>query len=706
MANKTIIDLTELTSLESDDLLIAYDISAAGSEKSRKITKTNAFTGLAASGHNHNDLYYTDAEIDSISGALNIAKADVIHNHDDRYYTDTELNNGQLDSRYYTETETDTISGALNTKISNLSSDKISEGNSSVEVIDAGTGRVEVTADGVLCAYMRAQEQAFYSAGINALTISVGGGVHYSYFGDGQTFFTIEGDYGGGYTNLFSSVPGAPINMAGNNISSVRKTMLVADPDTSVDLYYAGVKKLETTSTGAKVTGDLETTNYVITYGVRGVGTSALDLIAGSDGRRRVQITSDNYVYLSQSGENAVKNAAFEIYRNDVPDVPVARFKGSSLSGRAPGVQIYAGGGSGDSVLDVRKGDATTQLFKVDGAGNAIVAGDLSVGGNLTVTGTQFYADVQTVLIEDNLLVINKNETGSGVTAGVAGIEVERGSVDNYLFYFDETQDNFRVGISGSLQAVATREDSPTNSGIAFWNDAIKMMSTNSNFVFNDNEVYGFKVGIGTPTPDCNLHVMRSDASAASDPNAVMTLEVNNHTILQLLSPNNKVQGIKFGDPDNHTSGYLRYSHVDDSMQFWTSSTNQFTISSSGAVTIANLAGSGNRAVYSDPNGVLTNSSSDLSLKKNIESLLYGLSEINKMNPIKFNWIPENLGAQKEIGFIAQEMETIVPEVVGTNSDGLKSLDYPKLVAVLCKAVQELSAKNDALEARLTAAGL
>jgi hypothetical protein len=71
------------------------------------------------------------------------------------------------------------------------------------------------------------------------------------------------------------------------------------------------------------------------------------------------------------------------------------------------------------------------------------------------------------------------------------------------------------------------------------------------------------------------------------------------------------------------------------------------------------------------------------------------------MNPIMFQWKnTEKMGEQKEIGFIAQEMEEIIPEVIGTNSDGLKSLDYPKLVAVLCKAIQELSDKNDILEAR------
>ena len=71
------------------------------------------------------------------------------------------------------------------------------------------------------------------------------------------------------------------------------------------------------------------------------------------------------------------------------------------------------------------------------------------------------------------------------------------------------------------------------------------------------------------------------------------------------------------------------------------------------------------------------------------------------MLPIIFNWIDTaKLGEQAEIGFGAQDMQKIVPEVVGINGDGTLSLDYSKLTAVLAKAIQELAAKVSALEAK------
>ena len=129
---------------------------------------------------------------------------------------------------------------------------------------------------------------------------------------------------------------------------------------------------------------------------------------------------------------------------------------------------------------------------------------------------------------------------------------------------------------------------------------------------------------------------------------------------------------------------------------------NAINVTSSGKkVIISNLGGTGNRAVYSDANGTLTNSSSDFTLKTNIEDIAYGLNTVLTLKPISYNWIPEKLGTQKEIGFIAQEVQQLIPEVIGINSDETLSLDYPKLTAVLVKAIQEQQAQIEELKSKL-----
>jgi hypothetical protein len=119
-------------------------------------------------------------------------------------------------------------------------------------------------------------------------------------------------------------------------------------------------------------------------------------------------------------------------------------------------------------------------------------------------------------------------------------------------------------------------------------------------------------------------------------------------------------------------------------------------------VHIGSLQGSGNRAVYSTSAGALTNSASDETLKTNIVTLDRGLSAVLELNPVTFNWIDTvNFGTQTEIGFLAQQVLPIIPEVVSQNADGTLSLDYPKLTAVLVKSIHELTARVEALEARL-----
>jgi len=132
-------------------------------------------------------------------------------------------------------------------------------------------------------------------------------------------------------------------------------------------------------------------------------------------------------------------------------------------------------------------------------------------------------------------------------------------------------------------------------------------------------------------------------------------------------------------------------------------------ISSTGAVTISLLAGSGNRAVYSNSSGTLTNSSSDANLKNILPDAVPGLSSVLAMNPIKYTWKDQDTRGDKiEIGFSAQEIQVLVPEVVGINyayeeetNDRIEtlSIDYPKLVAVLVNSIKELNSRISALEA-------
>jgi hypothetical protein len=101
---------------------------------------------------------------------------------------------------------------------------------------------------------------------------------------------------------------------------------------------------------------------------------------------------------------------------------------------------------------------------------------------------------------------------------------------------------------------------------------------------------------------------------------------------------------------------------------------------------------------------------SDENVKKNIETTRDGyLEDLAKLRVVKYNWKHHQDGDDKELGLIAQEVEKVFPKLVQDDLNPIsedddttyKILKQSVLPFMLLKAIQELSAKNDALEARI-----
>lgn len=96
---------------------------------------------------------------------------------------------------------------------------------------------------------------------------------------------------------------------------------------------------------------------------------------------------------------------------------------------------------------------------------------------------------------------------------------------------------------------------------------------------------------------------------------------------------------------------------------------------------------------------------SDARLKTAVVPLGDVLSRVASLRPVTFRWIDEafpgaaTAGAQ--VGFIAQAVEAVFPELVQTDARGLKAMDYSRLSAALVGAARELAAENAALRTRL-----
>lgn len=102
---------------------------------------------------------------------------------------------------------------------------------------------------------------------------------------------------------------------------------------------------------------------------------------------------------------------------------------------------------------------------------------------------------------------------------------------------------------------------------------------------------------------------------------------------------------------------------------------------------------------YSDRNG-----------KTNIVPFINSLEKVRNLNPVYYNWKTEdksNLRMStsgeklKEVGFLAQDVEQILPEAVTTDEEGNKLINYSAIIPLLTASIQELTERVEALEDEL-----
>lgn len=107
------------------------------------------------------------------------------------------------------------------------------------------------------------------------------------------------------------------------------------------------------------------------------------------------------------------------------------------------------------------------------------------------------------------------------------------------------------------------------------------------------------------------------------------------------------------------------------------------TCAGSNAITVGTNSTNGNGASLT-PGGTWT-STSDSTKKYNIQSLHYGLEEVLKLKPVSYMFKGSNT---RDIGFLAQEVKLLIPEVV-YGSEGHMTMSYAQLTTVLVKAMQQ-----------------
>jgi len=149
------------------------------------------------------------------------------------------------------------------------------------------------------------------------------------------------------------------------------------------------------------------------------------------------------------------------------------------------------------------------------------------------------------------------------------------------------------------------------------------------------------------------------------------------------------VARINFGDINATTAGsgkYLSFS-VGNSLN----ELMYLTDNNSGRVGIGTTTPTEKLHVIGNILASGTVTPSDIRIKKDIVDNGYGLNEILKLRTINYKYKDERLSKDKKVGFVAQEIQASMPELVSTANDEMKTLgvNYSEMTVVLTKAMQE-----------------
>ena len=117
----------------------------------------------------------------------------------------------------------------------------------------------------------------------------------------------------------------------------------------------------------------------------------------------------------------------------------------------------------------------------------------------------------------------------------------------------------------------------------------------------------------------------------------------------------------------------------------------------------AGVGGSGSVYGYVNNTTGAWGNTSDARLKKNITTYTNSLETVLSLRPVKYDFTSDADNGQKYIGFLAQEVEGILPNVVSTDNNGFKGVSYAEFTPVLAGAIKELNLKIENLDISHTA---
>jgi hypothetical protein len=286
-------------------------------------------------------------------------------------------------------------------------------------------------------------------------------------------------------------------------------------------------------------------------------------------------------------------------------------------------------------------------------------------------------------------------QTGIGTTAPVNKFEVVT-ATSNASSSGSSANGHFRLGATVGTQSLDFGLSS--SSTYAWLQSRSKSnYANNYNLILNPN---GGSVGVGTIDAYSTLTIGSSNGSIPGEISLNPAFTSNEGGQINIKKSLNGSTADWVIDQYGTTSSDARFRIFNSIAE-----ANGLSILENGNVGIGLTSPTVRLQVNGD---IIANSiagSSDIRFKKNIRPVVKALDKVKALRGVYFNWDQQNFpdknfGEQDELGFIAQEVEKVVPEIVTKDktTEAYRSVKYDKLVALLVEAIKEQQKQIDSLK--------
>ena len=450
-----------------------------------------------------------------------------------------------------------------------------------------------------------------------------------------------------------------------------------------VILYHYGNEKLATTSTGIDVTGtatmDGLTVEGNVLLGAASASTGSLYLFNSSnDTRMGILNTGSEFkfqsTYLTSAG---YKPITFEAGGS-------TRLYLDSTGVLALGSVTHAIGNMSGlfRTLDGTGGDRTVAHFGAHNYGDT--------GKTYINIGTEYGDGTSRIgsfndTTNSSVLVFETHATASGA--------------------FNEAM---RVTSDGRLQFSQRAFTDTNNSIAAHTNNYLYVEGGSSGLILADNAANSNRIlvrdanNIEFQTGGTQRLVLADTYTAFNDTGADCDFIVESASNTHAIYVNAGTNSIHFGTTGNFGGSRVNVEHPTDCIGI------NLGPNASGQrfLLYFNYNGSTIGSIKGESTGVTYNTTSDIRLKTDIEPIKDSTEKLMSMNPVEHKWKADQ-DADSVHGFIAQEMEKIVPEAVSGDPEGeeMMSMDYGRITPIIVGALQDAHNKIIELENKLKELG-